>query len=98
MGFPFVCVPFPPKVIAGLLRFAVSVDNHDVAHLENLRLKVFRTVAEHLNFRKAAEHLFLTSPPVTHQIKALEDGLGRTRHGGLLDFRAQHRESSSRKQ
>ena len=44
--------------------------------LENFRLKVFRTVAEHLNFRKAAEHLFLTQPAVTLQIKALENDLG----------------------
>jgi DNA-binding transcriptional LysR family regulator len=55
---------------------AVSVDNHPVAQLENFRLKVFRTVAEHLNFRKAAEHLFLTQPAITLQIKALEDDLG----------------------
>jgi len=47
-----------------------------VAHLENFRLKVFRAVAEHLNFRKAAEHLFLTQPAVTLQIKALENDLG----------------------
>jgi len=47
-----------------------------VAQLENFRLKVFRTVAEHLNFRKAAEHLFLTQPAVTLQIKALENDLG----------------------
>jgi DNA-binding transcriptional LysR family regulator len=52
------------------------VDNHHVAQLENFRLKVFRTVAEQLNFRKAAEHLFLTQPAVTLQIKALEDDLG----------------------
>jgi LysR family transcriptional regulator, transcriptional activator of the cysJI operon len=52
------------------------VDNHPVAQLENFRLKVFRTVAEHLNFRKAAEHLFLSQPAVTLQIKALEDDLG----------------------
>ncbi len=44
--------------------------------LENFRLKVFRTVAEYLNFRKAAEHLFLTQPAITLQIKALEDDLG----------------------
>ncbi len=55
---------------------AISVDNNVVAQLENFRLKVFRTVAEHLSFRKAAEHLFLTQPAVTHQIKALEDDLG----------------------
>jgi len=47
-----------------------------VPQLENFRLKVFRTVAEHLNFRKAAEHLFLTQPAITLQIKALEDDLG----------------------
>lgn len=33
-------------------------------------------MAEHLNFRKAAEHLFLTQPAVTLQIKALENDLG----------------------
>jgi DNA-binding transcriptional LysR family regulator len=55
---------------------SVSVDNHHVAQLENFRMKVFRTVAEHLNFRKAAEHLFLSQPAVTLQIKALEDDLG----------------------
>jgi LysR family transcriptional regulator, transcriptional activator of the cysJI operon len=47
-----------------------------MAQLENFRLKVFRAVAEHLSFRKAAEHLFLTQPAVTLQIKALENDLG----------------------
>jgi DNA-binding transcriptional LysR family regulator len=47
-----------------------------MAHLENFRLKVFRAVAEQLNFRKAAEQLFLTQPAVTLQIKALESDLG----------------------
>jgi len=47
-----------------------------VAQLENSRLKVFRAVAEHLNFRRAAEHLFLSQPAVTLQIKALERDLG----------------------
>ncbi len=47
-----------------------------MAQLENFRLKVFRAVAEHLNFRKAAEQLFLTQPAVTLQIKALESDLG----------------------
>lgn len=67
-----------------------------MAQLENFRLKVFRAVAEHLSFRKAAEHLFLTQPAVTLQIKALEDELGvrlfdrsanrvsLTHHGSLL--------------
>ena len=73
-----------------------SVDNHHVAQLENFRLKVFRTAAEHLNFREAAERLFLTQPAITLQIKALEDELGvrlcdrtahrvsLTSHGSLL--------------
>ena len=47
-----------------------------MAQLENFRLKVFRAVAEHLNFHKAAEQLFLTQPAVTLQIKALERDLG----------------------
>jgi len=33
-------------------------------------------VAEHLSFRKAAEHLFLSQPAITLQIKALEEDLG----------------------
>jgi DNA-binding transcriptional LysR family regulator len=52
------------------------VDNHAMAQLENFRLKVFRAVADHLNFRKAAEYLFLSQPAVTMQIKALENDLG----------------------
>lgn len=47
-----------------------------MAQLENFRLKVFRAVAENLNFHKAAERLFLTQPAVTLQIKALEQDLG----------------------
>jgi len=43
--------------------------------VENFRLKVFRAVAKHLNFRKAAEELCLTQPAVTLQIKALEQYL-----------------------
>lgn len=44
--------------------------------LENFRLKVFRTVAEHLSFRKAGEALYLTQPAVTLQVKTLEEELG----------------------
>jgi DNA-binding transcriptional LysR family regulator len=44
--------------------------------LENFRLRVFRAVAEHLNFRKAGGSLYLTQPAVTLQIKALEEELG----------------------
>ncbi len=65
-----------PSKHSDSLCLALSVDNHSVPQLENFRLKVFRTVAEYLNFRKAAEHLFLTQPAITLQIKALEDDLG----------------------
>ncbi len=44
--------------------------------MENFRLKVFRAVAKHWNFRKAAEELCLTQPAVTLQIKSLEERLG----------------------
>ena len=47
-----------------------------MASLENFRLVVFRAVAEHLSFRKAAEELYLTQPAVSLQIKALEEDLG----------------------
>ena len=45
-------------------------------NLENFRLVVFRAVAKHLSFRKAAESLYLTQPAVSSQIKALEEDLG----------------------
>ena len=44
--------------------------------MENFRLKVLRSVAKHLNFRRAAEEMFLTQPAVTLQIKALEQDVG----------------------
>lgn len=43
--------------------------------MENFRLKVFRTVARSLNFRRASEELFISQPAVTQQVKALEDEL-----------------------
>jgi LysR family transcriptional regulator, transcriptional activator of the cysJI operon len=43
--------------------------------MENFRLKVFRTVAEQLSFRRAGEQLKLTQPAVTLQIKSLEEEL-----------------------
>lgn len=44
--------------------------------MENFRLRVFRAVAHHLSFSRAAEDLLLTQPAVTQQIKALEDEYG----------------------
>lgn len=55
--------------------------------MENFRLKVFRVVAAHLNFSRAAEELFLTQPAITQQIKALEEECGVSlfdRSGGRI--------------
>jgi len=44
--------------------------------MENFRLKVFRVVAAHQNFSRAAEELLLTQPAVTQQIRQLEKEYG----------------------
>jgi len=44
--------------------------------MENFKLKVFRVLADTLNFRRAADELHLTQPAVTAQIKSLEESLG----------------------
>ena len=60
--------------------------------MENFRLKVFRAVARHLHFRRAAEELRLTQPAVTGQIRALEEELGTPlfdRTGGRVSLTPQ---------
>ncbi len=42
------------------------------------QLKVFETVARHLNYTRAAQELHLTQPAVSMQIKQLEDVVGLT--------------------
>ena len=44
--------------------------------MELSQLRTFRTVAETLNFTRAAERLHLTQSAVSHQIKAFEEELG----------------------
>ncbi len=44
--------------------------------MENFRLRVFRTVAEQMSFRKAAEVLHLSQPAVSQHIRALEEEAG----------------------
>lgn len=45
-------------------------------HLELRQLRYFVAVAEALSFRRAAERMALTQPPLTRQIQALEQSLG----------------------
>ena len=44
--------------------------------LNTTQLECFMAVADFLNFSRAAEHLRITQPAVSHQIKTLEDELG----------------------
>jgi DNA-binding transcriptional LysR family regulator len=44
--------------------------------IENFKLKVFRVVADTLNYRKAADELHLTQPAITAQVRSLEESLG----------------------
>ncbi len=44
--------------------------------IENFKLKVFRVVADSLNFRRAAEEFHLTQPAITSHVKTLEESLG----------------------
>jgi len=44
-------------------------------HLTLRQLKVFESVARHLNYTRAAQELHLTQPAVSMQIKQLEQGL-----------------------
>ena len=46
------------------------------SRIELQQLQYFVTVAEHLNFSKAAERLFVTQPLLSQQISALESTLG----------------------
>ncbi|MEW6332300.1 MAG: LysR family transcriptional regulator [Pseudomonadota bacterium] len=45
-------------------------------HLTLRQLKVFESVARHLNYTRAAEELFLTQPAVSMQVKQMEESLG----------------------
>ena len=83
-GAPQILAPRPDRRIA-----KARWTPRDVSSLwmENFRLKVFRVVASHLNFSRAAEELLLTQPAVTQQIKALEDEYGVSlfdRRGGRI--------------
>ena len=44
--------------------------------MNTTQLECFLAVADYLNFSRAAQHLRLTQPAVSHQVKTLEDELG----------------------
>ncbi len=44
--------------------------------MELRQLHYFLTVAESLNFRRAAEQLHMTEPPLSRQVRQLEEELG----------------------
>ena len=44
--------------------------------MNTVQLECFLSVAQHLNFSKAAEDINITQPAVSHQISSLEDELG----------------------
>jgi DNA-binding transcriptional LysR family regulator len=55
---------------------AVSVDTFPASMVTLAQLRCFIAVVEEMNYRRAAERLNMTQPPLTRQIQALEHAVG----------------------
>jgi transcriptional regulator with GAF, ATPase, and Fis domain len=66
--------------------------------MENSRLKVLRAVAEHLNFRQAAESLCLTKPAVTTLSQRVDTTRLRDERGEIIRWYATATDIEDRKQ
>ncbi|RMT36604.1 hypothetical protein ALP50_04793, partial [Pseudomonas syringae pv. spinaceae] len=63
-------VLFPSNPVSDL------IDTGSESMFELSQLRCFTTVATELNFRRAAERLNMTQPPLSRQIQLLEHSLG----------------------
>ena len=56
--------------------FTTAIDSSKISDVDLIKLRYFRTVAQTLHFRRAAELLGVSQPPLSKSIKNLEEQLG----------------------